>query len=209
MMSPAIFFFFCCEYIRFRTNILAILWLAAIRGYTLYIQTETDWRDLWSTPLRWAQVPWYTYRFHKDWFRHSKLIEWTHMHTDTRTTWRTHKPTFIFSRPGNFAKNIGTLRVCFSDTWTLYDKMYSYFLRITFVVLCIPNGFYLYCVYRTHYLVQQNKHINLMALHVGHTSPAARNLERGEGNLLRLFLHLFLFCRSSSHVWQLRIYKTR
>jgi hypothetical protein len=31
--------------------------LATIGGYTY---TQTDGRDLWSTPLRWAQVPWYT-----------------------------------------------------------------------------------------------------------------------------------------------------
>jgi hypothetical protein len=31
--------------------------LATIGGYT-----QTTEMDLWSTPLRWAQVPWYTYR---------------------------------------------------------------------------------------------------------------------------------------------------
>jgi hypothetical protein len=27
-----------------------------------HTDTQTDWRDLRSTPLRWAQVPWYTYQ---------------------------------------------------------------------------------------------------------------------------------------------------
>jgi hypothetical protein len=37
----------------------------------IQIQTQTDGKDLWSTPLGWVYMPWYT-KFHKDWFRHSK-----------------------------------------------------------------------------------------------------------------------------------------
>jgi hypothetical protein len=37
-----------------------------------HTDTKTDGWILWSTPLRWAQVPWYT-KFHKDWFTHSKV----------------------------------------------------------------------------------------------------------------------------------------
>jgi hypothetical protein len=36
------------------------------------MNTQTDERDLWSTPLILAQVPWYS-KFRKNWFRQSEV----------------------------------------------------------------------------------------------------------------------------------------
>jgi hypothetical protein len=38
-----------------------------------HTDTQAYERNLWSTPLRWGQVPRYTYNFHIYWFRHSKV----------------------------------------------------------------------------------------------------------------------------------------
>jgi hypothetical protein len=34
----------------------------------------TDWSDLWITPLRWDQTPWYNIKFHNGWFRHTEVV---------------------------------------------------------------------------------------------------------------------------------------
>jgi hypothetical protein len=53
-------FFYYCVCIRYRGNVFTQSLLSNGSGYIIYIQTD-GW-DLWSTPLRWAQVPWYTYQ---------------------------------------------------------------------------------------------------------------------------------------------------
>jgi hypothetical protein len=50
-------FFYCCMCIRCHGNVFTDPLLVS-----MHIQTQTDGRDLWSTLLRWAQVPWYTHQ---------------------------------------------------------------------------------------------------------------------------------------------------
>jgi hypothetical protein len=64
---------YCCMWICYRGKVSTkplpsndrkifsepIRCLATIKGYT---DTQTNERDLWSTPLRWARVAWYTYQ---------------------------------------------------------------------------------------------------------------------------------------------------
>jgi hypothetical protein len=66
--------------------------LATIRG-DRHTDTQTGGKDLWSTTLKRAQVPWYT-KFRKDWVRHSKA-EGGGGYTDTAER-RSHTPTFFF-----------------------------------------------------------------------------------------------------------------
>jgi hypothetical protein len=42
-------------------------------GRNIHVDTQTEERDLLSTALRWAQVPWLHTNFHRNWFRHSKV----------------------------------------------------------------------------------------------------------------------------------------
>jgi hypothetical protein len=60
--EPVQQFFYCCVYS-----------LPSKDRRDAHPDTRTDGRYLWRTPLRWAQVPWYTVHttFHEDWFRHS------------------------------------------------------------------------------------------------------------------------------------------
>jgi hypothetical protein len=53
--------FYSCVWIRCRGNVFTEPLPSKDRRDT-HIDTHTDGRDLWSTPLRWAQVPWYTYQ---------------------------------------------------------------------------------------------------------------------------------------------------
>jgi hypothetical protein len=50
-------------------------------GYNVGI---TDGSDLWGTALRWPQMAWYAYKFHEDWFGHSRNIK-----VITSTVWET------------------------------------------------------------------------------------------------------------------------
>jgi hypothetical protein len=85
-------FFYCCVCIHRCGNVSTELLPSNNRG--LHIHTQTDGRDLWSTLLRWAQVPWYTYQVSGI----QKLIQGdSQKHI-------AHKPTFIFSKYGKKAK---------------------------------------------------------------------------------------------------------
>jgi hypothetical protein len=50
-------FFYCCVCIHYHGNVSRRLEMICWDTRT---DTQTDGRNLWSTPLRWAQVPWYT-----------------------------------------------------------------------------------------------------------------------------------------------------
>jgi hypothetical protein len=54
--------FFCRICIRCRGNVFTEPSPSNDRGMYIHTDTHTDGRDLWSTPLRWSQVPWYTYQ---------------------------------------------------------------------------------------------------------------------------------------------------
>jgi hypothetical protein len=53
-----------------------------------YTYRQTDERDLWSTPLIWAHVPWHIYQV-------SAFKNWQGGHLDTQTAWRYHMPNSI------------------------------------------------------------------------------------------------------------------
>jgi hypothetical protein len=63
-------------------------------GFTCHnIQTQTDGRDLWSAPLRWSQVLWYTYQVSE------RLVEaFQSEHTDAQTARWSYNVTFILSK---------------------------------------------------------------------------------------------------------------
>jgi hypothetical protein len=84
------------------TGVQAILrcCLRNLRGCNVGI---TDGRDLWIMPLRWAQVPWYIRtKFHKDWFRHSKVVRGVYWHTDSKVISQAY---FYFFKIRKVAKN--------------------------------------------------------------------------------------------------------
>jgi hypothetical protein len=53
-------FFYCCVY-SLSGNVFTEP-LPSIWKRDTHTDTQTDGRDLWSTQLRWAQFPWYTYQ---------------------------------------------------------------------------------------------------------------------------------------------------
>jgi hypothetical protein len=53
-------FFYCCVHWLPRERVYRAVSQQQYAG--IHIQIHTDERDLWNTPLRWAQVPWHTYQ---------------------------------------------------------------------------------------------------------------------------------------------------
>jgi hypothetical protein len=51
--------FYCCVYIRYRGNVSTEPLPSNDSG--IHTDSRTDGRDFLIRPLRWAQVPWYTY----------------------------------------------------------------------------------------------------------------------------------------------------
>jgi hypothetical protein len=58
-----------------------------------HTETQTDGRDLWSTPLRMLRCHDIHTESHKDWFRHSKYVAGR---GDSQTARWFYKPTFIW-----------------------------------------------------------------------------------------------------------------
>jgi hypothetical protein len=65
--------------------------------------TQTDGRDLWSTPLRWAQVPWYAYQISYRLFQVFK--SWGGDTQTHRQQGDFISPFLLFSRQGKWAEN--------------------------------------------------------------------------------------------------------
>jgi hypothetical protein len=55
-------FFYCCVCIRCRGNVFTEPLLSDDRGIHIQTHRLVGGIYLWSTPLRWAQLPWYTYQ---------------------------------------------------------------------------------------------------------------------------------------------------
>jgi hypothetical protein len=55
-------FFYCFVCIRYRGKVSTEPSPSNDRGIHIRLVTETDGRDILIRPLRWAQVPWYTYQ---------------------------------------------------------------------------------------------------------------------------------------------------
>jgi hypothetical protein len=74
------------SFVKIGAGVQAVLryCLRCLRGCNVGI---TDGRNLRSTSLRCAQCHDIRTKFHKDWFRHSKVVRgvYTYTHTDTQT----------------------------------------------------------------------------------------------------------------------------